>query len=156
MKARFENGGIALYPQLPQSFKNDEVNIIGEFDKLSKEELESYGFYDVVEPALADNEMYEKVIWDDSINSFIYTIVQKPTPIILPLTKYEFLSRFTEQERIDIYTEETTNINVRMWLEMFRVSESIDLKNPTTIQGIHALGQLGIITDERAIEILTY
>jgi len=70
------------------------------------------------------------------------------------LTKYQFLCRFTDQEKATIYGLENTNIGIRVWLETFRVCEEINLLEPNTIQGINSLEASGILTPGRAAEIL--
>lgn len=70
------------------------------------------------------------------------------------LTKYQFISRLTVQERIAIFELENTNAMVKMWLEMFKICDEIDLSNEETIQGINMLSQLGILANERIAELL--
>ena len=92
--------------------------------------------------------------------------IPEPTPIIVPvpiiivvnktITKYQLLARFTQEERIALYTEENNNITIKVWLEMFRAAQNIDLKDQTTIDGVTALETAGIIAAGRAAEILTY
>lgn len=83
MKARIGNGQIVVYPQLPLTFKNDKVSILGGMEYLSKEELEELGFYDIIEPVLTENEIYGAPKWDEGLNSFIYEKISKPVPPIL-------------------------------------------------------------------------
>jgi len=64
MKARFNNGKITVYEQLPETFNNGEISIIGEMDKLTKEELEALGFYDLVKPPIDEaTQRYANIIW---------------------------------------------------------------------------------------------
>ena len=81
-----------------------------------------------------------------------------PTDVILPvmniLTKYQFMNRLTVPERIAIFELESTDSMVKMWLEMFKIADEIDVTNAETIAGINMLAQLGVITSDRVQEIL--
>ena len=108
---------------------------------------------------------YEKVIdvtnkkvgigdtWD-GVN-FIPPEITVPDITKSILTKYEFLTKFTIEERIGIYTAELSNPLIRMWLDIFRISDNIDLSNADTISGVGILAVNGFITKKRATEILT-
>lgn len=154
MKARFENNTIVLYAQLPQSFKNDDVCILGGMENLSKEEQENLGFYDVIEPELGPMEMYGPVKWDAGLNSFIYEKRTKPITVQKTLTKYQFLSRFTPTERLAIITASKQLPEVELFWEMFKIAEEIDLTNTETIAGVQMLEKLKLIEIGRALEIL--
>ena len=78
----------------------------------------------------------------------------KNMPTTNILTKYQFISRLTVQERIAIFELENTNPMVKMWLEMFKICDEIDLSNEETIGGIGMLSQLGILAEERISELL--
>ena len=68
MKAIEINGEIKIYNSLPNSWKG----VMGNFSKLSNEEIKSYGFYDVVTPDY-DNMIQElSDIYFDSDNE-VYT-----------------------------------------------------------------------------------
>jgi len=71
------------------------------------------------------------------------------------LTKFEFLSRFTMDEKRTIYSLESTNVDIRIWLETFRVADEIWLEDPETVVGIQALEDATILAPGRAAEILT-
>lgn len=155
MKARFENGVIVLYKELPTSFKNDEVNIVGGFDLLSKEELEHYGFYDVIEPPLKEDEEYDDIRWDESLNSFIYNVIPKRPVYKVILTPLEFLNRFTDEEAISIVALTKTSPQIELWWIKYNKAQDIDLNDPQTLQGVRMLETAGIIASGRADEILT-
>lgn len=70
------------------------------------------------------------------------------------ISKYQFLCRFTIQEKTTIYGLENTNIGIRIWLETFRVCDEINLLEQNTIDGINSLEASGIIATGRAAEIL--
>ena len=78
-----------------------------------------------------------------------------PEPIkITILTPYEFLKRFTSEERKAIKAATLTNPDVDDLWTMFTVAQNIDLKNQDTINGVDALESLGILAAGRAAEIL--
>ena len=78
----------------------------------------------------------------------------------LPLThrwasKLELLGRFTEAELSGIYEAEADNIDIRKWLERFRMTAGdIDLNDARTVEGVRGLELLGKIAAGRASEIL--
>jgi hypothetical protein len=61
MKAIEINGTIKVYNPLPNSWKG----VMGNFSKLSEEEIKAYGFYDVVVPECNRNsEKLSDIFWD--------------------------------------------------------------------------------------------
>ena len=64
MKAIEINGKITVYDPLPSSWKG----VIGNFSKLSDEEIKAYGFYDVVIPNYDLRIEYLGEIYFDSEN----------------------------------------------------------------------------------------
>jgi hypothetical protein len=76
-----------------------------------------------------------------------------PDPITI-LTPYEFLKRFTSEERKAIKAATLTNPDVDDLWTMFTVAQDIDLRNTDTINGVDALESLGILAEGRAAEIL--
>jgi len=155
MKARFNNGKITVYEQLPETFNNGEISIIGEMDKLTKEELEALGFYDLVKPPIDEaTQRYANIIWDAEAKQYTYCVEQKPQVTNPILTKFQFISRLTMTERLAIYTAEATDPMIRMWLDTFRICDDIDLTNPDTETGVQMLEAAGFIAPGRVNEIL--
>jgi len=70
------------------------------------------------------------------------------------LTKFQFISRFTTEERITIMGLAKTNSAISDWMELFKLTEEINLNDPKTKGGIEMLEQGGIIEVGRADEIL--
>mgnify|MGYP001494443548 CR=1 len=61
MKAIEINGEIKVYNSLPNSWKG----VMGNFSKLSDEEIKSYGFYDVVTPDYnSRTQELSNIFWD--------------------------------------------------------------------------------------------
>lgn len=73
------------------------------------------------------------------------------------LSVLAFRSRFTDAEKITIYTAAETNLPVRIWLDDLSASQAqtIDLIDPRIIAGVHAMEFGGLIGAGRAAEILT-
>ena len=74
MKAKDYNGTIKVYNRVPKSYGN----IIGGFNLLSDDDLEGYGFYDVVVPTYDSRIKELGDIYFDSANSqFTYPVNNK-------------------------------------------------------------------------------
>jgi len=74
MKAIEINGEIKIYSQLPKSWGN----VIGGFHLLSDEQLESYGFYDVVTPDHNQSvEELSEIYFDSDNDVFTYNVNDK-------------------------------------------------------------------------------
>ena len=82
------------------------------------------------------------------------------------LTKLEFRSRFTLQEKAAIDLASLDNpqasmeqrliaASLRAMLADQAMAEFIDLSDETTIAGVQYLAQVGLLTEERAQEVLT-
>jgi len=74
MKAIEINGEIKIYNKLPNSWKG----VMGNFSKLSNEEIKEYGFYDVVMPNF-DNQIEElgNMFFKESIDAYTYPVNEK-------------------------------------------------------------------------------
>jgi len=71
MKAIEINGEIKIYNSLPNSWKG----VMGNFSKLSDEEIKSYGFYDVVIPDYnSRTQELSDIFWDENNEVFTYTV----------------------------------------------------------------------------------
>ena len=74
MKAIEINGEIKIYSQTPKSWGN----VIGGFHLLSDEQLESYGFYDVVTPEHNQSvEELSEIYFDSDNDVFTYNVNDK-------------------------------------------------------------------------------
>ena len=74
MKAIEINGTIKVYSTLPNSWKG----VMGNFSKLSDEEIKAYGFYDVFIPEYNDlSETLSDIFWDNDNKIFTYTVENK-------------------------------------------------------------------------------
>lgn len=70
------------------------------------------------------------------------------------LTKFIYMCRFTDSELATLYTAAKTVVQIEVWLEKFKLAEVINLDDPATIAGLHALETYGLIAPGRAKEIL--
>lgn len=84
-----------------------------------------------------------------------------PPPPQTVFTKYQFRSRFTLAElvAIDNFASSSTLTDVQKATlntitKNFDVAESIDITNSATIQGVEYLVTAGLLTQDRATEIL--
>lgn len=84
------------------------------------------------------------------------TLEQLEIPVVHRwVSKLELLGRFTETELSGIYEAEANDINIRKWLERFRMTVGdVDLSDARTIEGVRGLELLGMIAAGRASEIL--
>lgn len=78
----------------------------------------------------------------------------EPIPYIKEMSKYEFMCRFTNIELQNIYLEAKTNIQIEIWLDMYRMAQVVDKQDPNLIAGLEYLELMGKIGVGRAAEIL--
>ena len=70
------------------------------------------------------------------------------------LSKYEFISRFTQEERKSITALTKRNADIEDWMALFELTTYISLNDPQTIAGVQMLEASEIIGVGRAAEIL--
>lgn len=73
-----------------------------------------------------------------------------------PLTRFEFMSLFTDEELVSIYTAAKQSVPLEVQLKKMEAATEIFLDNPSTVSGINLMAGAGLITTERAAEILSY
>lgn len=71
------------------------------------------------------------------------------------LTKLQFMSLFKDEELVALYTAAKQSVQVEVWLEKLKLSEMVDLMDPRTIAGVNSLAAAGLLTAERAAQILS-
>ena len=74
-------------------------------------------------------------------------------PSSTSLSKLEFMSRFTTEERIMIRS--STDPVVLDIMKLLELAEFVNVSDTTTQQGVGYLVHSGILSSERAAEILT-
>ncbi len=89
-------------------------------------------------------------IWNtETLNYDPYPVKSKP------LSRLEFMERFTDAELVGIYTAAKQSVALEIYLKKLEAAQEILLDNATTITGVNSLAQFGLITPERATEILS-
>jgi hypothetical protein len=84
--------------------------------------------------------------WDHVNGGFVKVVTRQ-------LTKLDFMSRFTAQERISVLQSNDPVIKDAM--NLLQMAEFVDLADPRTTMLVGYLAMSGIITNERVSEILT-
>ena len=79
----------------------------------------------------------------------------KPLAPVTLVTRLGFRQRFTFSERVAIETAAQSDASVRVMLKDQEAATFIDLARQDTVDGVNALAEAGLITAERAVEILT-
>ncbi len=82
----------------------------------------------------------------------VFSPPEMVTEKILILTQLEFLRRFTLNERIKIRASQ--DLMVIDFLYLLSQAQEISLDDPDTVAGVNYLEQIGLIDENRAIEIL--
>lgn len=85
--------------------------------------------------------------WDTGYRRFKTAITQ--------LTKFDFMSRFTTNERVTIREAVAGDPILFDMFEMLKLAEVIDLGNPKTAQGVQYVEMMQYIATGRSAEILT-
>lgn len=68
----------------------------------------------------------------------------------LPISKLEFLARFTSDERIAVRAAAKTDGVIEDFMELLKITDVIHLNHPMAQQGLAYLVSIGILTAERA------
>lgn len=90
-----------------------------------------------------------KFEWHNNSLSFI----EKNTSRIM--TQEAFTRRLLDDELRAIYQASKSSIDIEIWLDRFKMAKEIDLDDPFLINGVNGLVVAGILTSERAQEILS-
>jgi len=75
-------------------------------------------------------------------------------PVSRPISKLEFMERFTDEELAAIYAAAKTDVRVEVWMDKLKLASEVDLTDARTRAGVEALEALGLIAQGRAAEIL--
>ena len=89
-----------------------------------------------------------KMEWNTSLLTFTYRDLNRF------ITKLAFLNKFTMQERIIISSTRKTDPIVEDIMTLLDIAEEINLDDKDTQQGVAYLVSIGLITEQRAQEIL--
>jgi hypothetical protein len=75
-------------------------------------------------------------------------------PPAVELTQLQVMDLFTLTEMAGIYTAADSNVLVEIWLDKLKAATFISLSDPQTIAGVEALVSAGLLTSDRATQIL--
>jgi hypothetical protein len=70
------------------------------------------------------------------------------------ITKLAFRNRFTDIEKLALYTAAESSVQLRVYLDDLAAAEFVDLDYGATVAGVQALEAAGIIGAGRAADIL--
>lgn len=81
----------------------------------------------------------------------------EPTPPTPPpiITKISLLTRLTDEEYVGILVAAKVDVEVEAWKNKFDTTGTVNLEDTRTITGMNLLVSKGLLTQERATEILT-
>lgn len=77
-----------------------------------------------------------------------------PSEPITVITKLAFMNRFTMEELAAIYTAARTEVMVEVFLDKLKLAEHVDVSDPNTIAGLHALAAGGLLSEARVQAVL--
>lgn len=83
-----------------------------------------------------------------------FTAAPVPQTARTQLTKLEFRSRLTQQEKVDIYLAAEQDVNIRVWLADFAAAQNVDVTDQRLIQGLHMLAAADLIAESRIAQLL--
>lgn len=110
--------------------------------------------YNIESPYVIELQTYDPTIigkiWDGE--NFIAKVETKER---YELTRLEFRNRFKIEELALIYQKiDAGDITLRVIMDNFNVASYINVKDPLTLSGINYLISIGVLTQERANEVL--
>ena len=116
MKAIEINGEIKVYNELPGSWKG----VMGNFSKLSEEEIKAYGFYDVVMPDF-DNQLEElgNIFFNESIDAYTYPVNEKNI--------LETLDQLKENKKNQLKFNINNKLKETDWYYIRKLQRNIDI-----------------------------
>jgi hypothetical protein len=79
---------------------------------------------------------------------------QEP-PLPPVITKVAFRFRLTDAEYVAILTASKTDVAVEAWVSTFNMVSQVNLSDERTVAGLNVLVSEGLLTQERATEILS-
>ena len=72
-----------------------------------------------------------------------------------PISVLDFRNRFTQDEKIAIYTAAKQVVAIQVWIDDLASAKDVNVTHDQTIAGINALESAGLIGAGRAAEILS-
>jgi len=109
-------------------------------------------------------EIVHSVVWDgteanrpsacDQVQRIQWNYATEAPPAPVRYTSYEFLLRFTSQERAAFRAAATTDPLVADFQQLATAAQQVISNDPNTIAGMNYLVMVGLLTQQRANEIL--
>ena len=123
MKAIQIDGKIKVYKTLPNSWKG----VMGNFSKLSEEEIKAYGFYDVVIPDYNSKiQKLSDIFWDADNEVFTYTVSD--------IEFSETLEELKEGKIKSLNMNALNNLSVTDWYITRKTEKNIDIPEAITTE----------------------
>ena len=142
MKAIEINGEIKVYNSLPNSWKG----VMGNFSKLSDEEIKSYGFYDVVTPDYnSRTQELSNIFWDE--NNEVFTYAVNDIEFSQTVEELKEMQINDLKKRLNLKLEETD------WYILRKAERNIDIPSEITTERNNLFAELE--TKENEINALT-
>lgn len=117
----------------------------------STHEVVTIAYLEGEEPVLRDVDLAKADIAESA--DAPPQLTPKPVPVT-EVTAADFMRRFTVAEWIAARTLADTDKSMAYFFEMLRLVTVVHLEHPSTAQGIGYMQKAGILTAERAAEIL--
>jgi len=123
MKAIEINGEIKIYNQLPKSWGG----VMGNFSKLSNEEMQSYGFYDIITPSYnSRTQELSNIFWDASNKVFTYTVSN--------INFTQTVSELKEMQITDLKNRFNLKLAKTDWYIIRKAERNIDIPSAITTE----------------------
>lgn len=149
---------VSRYPEFKQ--RNLALGILtAEEEREMRNGIESIRIY-----AHSREDMVNAVVWDgtnktkasacDAVQSIRWNYASEIPLAPKRYTSYEFLLRFTPEERAAFRAAAATDPNVADFQQLATAAQQIISNDPVTIMGMQYLVLVGLLTQQRADEIL--
>ena len=105
---------------------------------------------------VADGEVcHEGMLFDASgTPRFVVVPIQIPPAVAPKWTAFQFLLRFTEQERESFRAAALTDPKVADFIQLCGAASEVESNHPMTVAGMEYLVDQGLLTQARAYEVL--
>lgn len=131
MKAIEINGEIKIYNQLPKSWGG----VMGNFSKLSNEEMQSYGFYDIITPDYnSRTQELSNIFWDAANKVFTYTVSN--------INFTQTVSELKEMQITDLKNRFNLKLAKTDWYVIRKAERNIDIPSAITTERNNLFAEL--------------